>query len=76
MEEVTIDGVIFKWPDTKSGSNASFICPNYPIFTISRHCFDGGQWGEFDKEGCGQLASMFEVIFKISQNVMKEINTL
>ena len=73
MEEVSIDGVLFEWPETKSGSNASLFCPNNPVFTISRHCFDDGQWGEFDKERCGQLAFTFEVIEKISQNVMNEL---
>ena len=69
QEEVTTNSTVFKWPDTAGGSNASFICPNNLLFTVSRMCFKDGQWGEFDDKGCGVLGPEIEVISMAAQNV-------
>lgn len=70
-DEVLINNVVFKWPETDSGFNATFVCPNNMIFNVSRQCLSSGLWGGFDYGGCGVLASVFETISMASQNVMK-----
>ena len=65
--------IVFKWSETAGASNASFICPNNGLFTVSRTCFTGGQWGQFDDKGCGVLASEFEDISVAAQNVRDHI---
>ena len=71
QEEVITRNVIFIWLDTNSSFNATFVCPNNKMFNVSRQCLSSGQWGRFDDEGCGVLASEFEAISMASQNVIK-----
>ena len=73
QEEVMSNDIVFQWPETAGGSNASFICPNNRLFTVSRKCFTDGQWGRFDDKGCGVLASEFEDISGAAQNVRNQI---
>ena len=72
QEEVMSNNIVFKWPQTAGGSNASFICPNNQLFSVSRKCFTGGKWGQFNDEACGVLASDFEDISMAAQNVIKQ----
>ena len=64
------NSVTFVWPETTSGSNASFTCPNNRLFAVNRFCQEDGQWGDFNDEGCGVLASELEDIATASQNVI------
>ena len=72
-EDILSNGVVFKWPETASSSNASFVCPNNMMFNVGRQCYFDGQWGTFDDEGCGVLATEFEDINVASENVMKQL---
>ena len=72
-EDILSNGVVFKWPETVSSFNASFVCPNNIMFTVGRQCYFDGQWGTFDEEGCGVLATEFEHITVASVNVMKPL---
>ena len=67
-----VNDIVFKWPETDSSSNATFVCPNNAMFMVSRQCYFDGQWGTFDEKGCGVLAMEFEEISVASQNVMMQ----
>ena len=71
-DEVPTPTVVFQWPETASGSVATFICPNNNMFAVSRRCLDGGRWDKFDQEGCGVLSAEFDDITMESQNVRIE----
>ena len=46
----------YTWPETPSGSVASFTCPNNPEFSVSRECNAGGVWQPFNEEACGVVS--------------------
>ena len=73
LEVILSNGVVFKWPETASSSSASFVCPNNMMFTVTRQCYFDGQWGIFNDEGCGVLATQFGDINVASENVMKQL---
>ena len=68
-EEVLTQSVVFQWPETASGSVATFTCPNNDTFNVSRQCLDGGRWEEFDEGGCRVLSAQLDDISISSQNV-------
>ena len=68
-EEITVNGTTFTWPETNSGSTATFTCPSNVMFMVRRFCRPGGQWETFHAQGCGVLASEFRTINADSQNV-------
>ena len=72
-EEVLVNNVVFKWSETVSSFNATFVCPNNEMFAVSRQCYFDGQWGTFNEKGCGVLAMEFEDISVASQNVMMQL---
>ena len=65
----TKDNVTFIWPETPINSNASFTCPNNPQYNVTRKCGAGGDWKDYDQQGCGVLLKELVEIMKMSERV-------
>ena len=66
---IVTESLEFEWPETRAKSNASFPCPDNPSFKVIRYCDASGQWGQYDKDGCGKLRKKFTMLADTSNMV-------
>ena len=69
QERISDGSILYKWPQASNGTTINITCPNNPAFSVSRECSVGGQWQDFDREGCGVLAERLKMISRASMNV-------
>ena len=75
-EEIFSKGVTYVWPETSAGTLATFTCVNNPKFSIPRMCNAGAIWEDFDREGCGVLASQLDALLQtiVSEIILVTVN--
>ena len=71
-EVIQTQGTTYIWPETPSDTNASFICPNNPSFSVARVCNSKGVWQSFNEDACGVVGQLLSGLNNSFTNVSLE----